>query len=206
MKLSGLEIFVSIIFIPFAAGLFYKEEYILAVLLLFGLLVILKLDELTDFTFNLKEGFKAKFEISKEKIEEDIRDNKKQVTKQKFLRFQNIESKILPDQQRKYGGEMKTEINFIYGQPDKPEFMYTPDGTLQTEDSIYFFEVKYIIDVSLAKDIIEKTTRYLERIYRALSPSAGKKLVIKLILASAHNIDISTLRIPEEIEVELINI
>jgi hypothetical protein len=206
MKLSGLEIFVSIIFILFAAGLFYKEEYILAVLLLFGLLVILKLDELTDFTFNLKEGFKAKFEISKEKIEEDIRDNKKQVTKQKFLRFQNIESKILADQQRKYGGEMKTEINFIYGQPDKPEFMYTPDGTLQTEDSIYFFEVKYIIDVSLAKDIIEKTTRYLERIYRALSPSAGKKLVIKLILASAHNIDISTLRIPEEIEVELINI
>jgi hypothetical protein len=63
MKASWLEIFISVIFIIFATALLFKEEYGFAVLLLFGLLVIIKLDELTDLTFNLKGGFKAKFEI-----------------------------------------------------------------------------------------------------------------------------------------------
>jgi hypothetical protein len=160
----------------------------------------------SDFTINLKDGFKAKFEIPKEKIEEDIKENKQSLTKQKFIRFRNIESKILADLQRKYGSEMKTQIHYMYGLPNKPKFMYTPDGSLQTDDAIYFFEIKYILKSELAIHIVEKTTKYLETVYNAFAPSAGKKLIIKLILASGYNIDLSSFTIPEGIEIEFIKI
>ena len=52
---------------------------------------------------------------------------------------------------------MKTLIHFMYGQPDKPEFMYTPDGSLQTNKVLYFFEIKYILKPEFAENIVKKT-------------------------------------------------
>ncbi len=103
------------------------------------------LHRLTDFAFNFKNGFSAKFGVSKEKIEDNIRENNEPITPDNFFRFKKVEQMILSDLQKKYGGEMKTLVHFMYGQPDKPEFLYTPDGSLQTKDAIYFFEIKYIL-------------------------------------------------------------
>jgi len=206
MKTPSTQHVITIVFIIFATALFIKEMYGYAVLLLFGLLVIVKLDELTDFTLNLKGGFTAKFKITEEKIEEDIKENNQNPTRQKFIRFQNIESKILAEQQKKYGNEMKTLIHFAYGTPDNPEFIYTPDGSLQTDDTLYFFEIKYIIDPRLAKNIIERATKYLETVYKAFASSTEKTLIMKLIVASGKDIDLDVFAVPEGIEMEFIKI
>jgi len=66
------EIVVGIIFIIFAVILFLKGQYGYSVLLIALLLILLKLDELTDFAFSFKDGVSAKFGVSKEKIEENI--------------------------------------------------------------------------------------------------------------------------------------
>ena len=98
---------------------------------------------------------------------------------------------------------MKTLVHFVYGQPDKPEFRYTPDGTLQTKDSLYFFEIKYILRPSLAKSIINNTLKYLNQVYIKLSPSIGnKRFVIKLILASECDLSKMSFDVPTGIELE----
>jgi len=178
MKLD--RIFIGIVFIIFATIFVSKEAYIYAILLLLSLLILAKLDVLTDFVFNFKDGIKAKFETPKEKIEENIKENNQQVTKQNFLEFKKIESQILENQQKKYNAEMKTLVHFMYGQPDKPEFMYTPDGSLQTNEALYFFEVKYILKPEFTKNIVEQTTKYLKTVYDKFSPSMGsdKKLIL----------------------------
>ena len=203
-----LKITIGIIFVFFATFLIIKEVYGYGILLLFALLILLKLDELTDLALNFKDGFKAKFETPKEKIEENIKENKQEPTRQNFVRFQNIESQILSDQQKKYGSELKTLVHFMYGQPDKPEFMYTPDGSLQTDDALYFFEIKYILKPEFALNIVKKTTEYLKQIYDKFAPSIGKdkKLIIKLILASGYDIDIKSFNVPAGIEIEFIKI
>jgi len=206
MKLD--RIFIGIVFIIFATIFVSKEAYIYAILLLLSLLILAKLDVLTDFVFNFKDGIKAKFETPKEKIEENIKENNQQVTKQNFLEFKKIESQILENQQKKYNAEMKTLVHFMYGQPDKPEFMYTPDGSLQTNEALYFFEVKYILKPEFTKNIVEQTTKYLKTVYDKFSPSMGsdKKLIIKLILASGQDIDTSKFSVPTGIELEFIKI
>ncbi|KKP27335.1 MAG: hypothetical protein UR15_C0035G0004 [Parcubacteria group bacterium GW2011_GWA2_31_28] len=206
MKLD--RIFIGIVFIIFATIFISKEAYTYAILFLLSLLILPKLDVLTDFVFSFKDGIKAKFETPKEKIEEDIKENDQKVTKQNFLKFKNIESQILENQQKKYNAEMKTLVHFMYGQPDKPEFMYTPDGSLQTDDALYFFEIKYVLKPEFAENIIKQTTKYLKTIYDTFSPSMGKdkKLIIKLLLASGQEIDTSKFSVPTGIKLEFIKI
>jgi hypothetical protein len=163
----------------------------------------LRLNDLKEVVFSLKDGlFSAKYNTPKEKLEKDIQENSEPVTKQNFIRFQNIESKILANLQKKLGGEMKTLVHFMYGQPDKPEFRYTPDGSLQTDDTLYFFEIKYVLKPELTKRIVENTIRYLGEVYSKFAPVAGKKLVIKLILASGYDLSQMSFNLPKGIEIE----
>ncbi len=200
-KLGG--VIVGIVFVITSIFLFSQHQYDLGVILIFSLLILYKADALTELAFSMSDGVRAKFQISPEKIEENIKENEELITKQNFSFFRNIETKILSELQKRYGGEMKTLIHFVYGQPDKPEFRYTPDGALQTKDSLYFFEIKYILKPELAKSIVNKTLKYLNEVYTKLSPSIGdKKFVIKLILASEYDLSKMSFDIPTGIELE----
>ncbi len=201
-----IRIIVGAIFALSAFYLFSKREYIFGILLLFALLILLKIDDLTDFAFSFKGGIRAKFNTPKEKIEQNIIENKQSVTRRNILRFQKIEAQILDKQQKKYGKEVKTLIHFVYGKPDKPEFSYTPDGSLQTDDTLYFFEIKYILKPELAKNIVYDTVQYLKIVYDKFSSYMGKdkKLIIKILLASEFYIDITGFSTPAGIELEFI--
>ena len=201
------EIVVGIIFIIFAVILFLKGQYGYSVLLIALLLILLKLDELTDFAFSFKDGVSAKFGVSKEKIEENIKENNEATTPENFFRFKKMEQMILAELQKKYGGEIKTLIHFMYGRPDKPEFRYTPDGTLQTKDTLYFFEIKYVLKPEFAKNIVKSTLKYLSEVYSKLLPSIGdKKFVIKLVLASGYDLGKMNFEIPKGIEIEFFKV
>ncbi len=201
------KILVGIIFIAFAIVLFIKKEYGLGTTLILALLVLLKLDSLTDLVFSLTGGLQTRFKTPAEKIEEDIKENRQPITKQNFARFQSVETKILVELQKKYGGKMKTLIHFMYGQPDKPEFRYTPDGTLQTEDTLYFFEIKYVLKQEFVENIVKNTLKYLSEVYSKLLPSIGnKKFVIKLILVSAYDLSNMSFDLPKGIEIEFYKI
>lgn len=198
------QIVVGIVFIVGCSFLFIKEEYGYGVMLLLALFPLLKLDDLLEVAFG---GFNAKFETSPEKIEEEIKENKQPVTNRNFARFQVVESKILSILQKRYEGELKTQVHFVYGKPDKPEFRYTPDGSLQTKDTLYFFEIKYILKPELAKSIVSKTIGYLNEVYLKLSPSIGnKKFIIKLILASGYDLSDMHFETPEGIEIEFFKV
>lgn len=201
------EVLTGVIFVVTAAFLFVKEEYGWGLILILALLLLLKLDALTELAFSLTDGLRAKFKTSAEKIEEEIKENQQPITNQNFAHFQNVEAKILADLQKRYVGEMKTLVHFIYGQPDKPEFRYTPDGTLQTKDTLYFFEIKYVLKPEFAENIVNKTIQYLKEVYSKLSPSIGdKKFVIKLILASGYDLSEMHFEAPKGIEIEFFKV
>ncbi len=201
------KIITGVIFVIFAVILLFKEQYGYSVLLIALLLILLKLDELTDFAFSLKNGFNARFGVSKEKIEENIKENNEAATPENFFRFKKIDQIILADLQKKYGGEMKTLVHFMYGQPDRPEFVYTPDGAMNIADnSLYFFEIKYVLKPEFAKPIVTKTIDYLKEIINKFNPMAGNKLVIKLVLVSSYDIDINQFKVPNGIELEFYKI
>jgi hypothetical protein len=201
------EIIVGIIFIIFAVILFLKEQYGYSVLLVISLLVLLRLDQLTDFAFSFKDGLSARFGVSKEKIEENIKENNEATTPENFFRFEKVEQYILADLQKKYGGEMKTLVHFLYGQPDRPEFRYTPDGSLHTKDALYFFEIKYVLKPEFANNIVKNTLKYLNEVYTKLSPSTGgEKFIIKLILVSGYDLSYMSFEPPKGIEIEFYKI
>ena len=107
------KITVGIVFVIFAVILFLKEQYGYSLLPIALLLILLKLDELTDFAFSVKDGLSAKFGVSEEKIEENIKENNEATTPENFFRFKRMEQGILAELQKKYGGEIKTLIHFI---------------------------------------------------------------------------------------------
>ena len=197
------EIMIGIIFVIASIFLFSRSEYSLGVILILFLLILHKADALTEFAFSISDGVQAKFQTSPEKIEENIKENNEPITNQNFASFRNIETKILSELQKRYSGEMKTLIHFMYGLPDKPQFRYTPDGTLQTKDTLYFFEIKYILKPEFAESIVKNTLNYLNEVYKKLLPSIGdKKFVIKLILASGYDISNMTFDMPDGIDIE----
>lgn len=193
---------VGFIFLLFSIIFVSLKQFGYAFGLLISLVILLKLDELSDLAFSLKSGFSAKFKSPKEKLKIDIIENDQPVTRKNYTKFQNIESNILSEQQDKYGKEMKTQIHFMYGNPDKPEFMYTPDGSLQTDDTLYFFEIKYILEPKFAERIVAQTSSYLKDIYDKFKPMVEKKLVIKFILVSGYDIDVSKFKLPQNIDIE----
>jgi len=195
--------FVGIVFTVTGYYLFYKHEYGWGCILILSLLFLLKIDEITELAFDISGKVKAKFNIPAEKIEKNIKENNEPITNRNFLSFRNIERKILSELQKRYDGEMKTLIHFVYGKPDKPEFSYTPDGSLQTKNLLYFFEIKYILKPELAKNIVDDTLGYLKKVHEKLSPSIGdKKFIIKLILASKYDLSKTSFETPPGIEVE----
>lgn len=201
------EVLVGVVFITAASFLFTKGAYGWGTTLVLALLLLLKLDALAELAFSATDGLRAKFRTPVEKIEEEIKENQQPITNQNFAHFRNVEAKILAHLQKRYGSEMKTQIHFMYGRPDKPEFRYTPDGTLQTEDTLYFFEVKYVLKPEFAKSIVSKTLQYLKDVYSKLSPSIGKKkFVIKLILASGYDLSEMHFETPEGIEIEFFKV
>jgi len=200
------KVFIGIIFIIFGALFLFKNQYWQSLISIALLLILPKLDKLTEFILSPKDGINAKFDAEKEKkakIEEDIRENNEYITPESFNRFKKIEEVILNSLQKKYGGELKTLVHFMYGKPDKPEFRYTPDGVLQTSDSLYFLEIKYVIKPEFAKVIVKNNLKYLSEVYSKLLPSIGdKRFVIKLILASAYDLSDMSFDIPKGIEIE----
>lgn len=58
------EIVVGIIFVVFVFSLFKEHQFRLGVLLLLALLLILKLDKLTELAFGWKDGLRTRFENS----------------------------------------------------------------------------------------------------------------------------------------------
>ena len=110
------------------------------------------------------------------------------------------------DIQQKLGGEMKTAIEYIYGPPNKPDFIYRPDGSLQTKDTLYFFEIKYILKPEFAKEIVNNSSQYLNLIYSKFLSSIGKNFVIKLILASKCDLSHISFDVPKGIEIEFYKI
>lgn len=200
-KLGG--IIIGVIFTMTGIFLFLNGRYSLGIIPILSLLILYKSDALTELAFSISEGVRAKFQTSPEKIEENIKENSEPITNQNFASFRNIEIKILSELQKRYGGEMKTLVHFVYGSLGKPEFRYTPDGSLQTKDTLYFFEIKYVLKPEFAKGIVDNTLKYLSEVYKKFLPSIGdKKFIIKLILASSYDLGKMSFDVPTGIELE----
>lgn len=200
------EITIKIIFLIFTIAFFYKSQYNLSFLSLCLFFLSLKLDTLTEFVISIKDGLRARYQIPDEKIKQDIRDNKKPVNRKNFLNFKKIEERVLQDVQKKVGGSMKRQIHFVYGRPPNIEFAYTPDAVIQTDDKLIFIEIKYVSDLRFAENIIRQAAEKLKMVLEKFTPSAGKKLGVKLILASNFDIDIKKYSLPEGVELELYKI
>ncbi|MDD4938458.1 MAG: hypothetical protein PHX34_05655 [Candidatus Shapirobacteria bacterium] len=182
---------------------FIVKQYWQSFFCLVLLLILLRIDVLKKLIF--KKGdmtIEADFDEIEGKIKENIKENNELVTKTTFKKFKTIEERVLGEIQQRIGGEFKKQIHFVYGDPKNPEFLYTPDAATQTDNELVFFEVKYISNPKLAKNIIRNTLNYLELVLTKFGPSAGKKLVIKLIIVSDHSINLSDFKTPRNLEIE----
>jgi len=196
------EVIAFIIFILFAIAFFIACQFWQSFLTLSLLLILLKLDELTKLAISPKSGLEADFKIPEENIKKDIVENNQPVTQETFATFKEVEEKVLNEIQRKLGGKMKKQINFMYGMSDKPEFVYRPDATIQTENELIFIEVKYVLKPELASKIVENASQYLKTILEKFGPVAGKKLSAKLVLTSSYHINPKSFKVPDGIDIE----
>lgn len=194
------EISTGIIFVIFAFAFYVKGQYWQSLILVFLLIILLRLDYLKKFTLDLKKGIDAEFEIPKEKIEQDIKENNKLVNKKNFVAFKEIEERVLRHIQSKVGGSMKRQIHYVFGCPPDFEFTYTPDATLQTVKELIFVEIKYVSHINYVDQIINNGIEQLNRVLQKLGPSSGKKLVAKLVLTSDFFIDLSKYKKFKDIE------
>lgn len=200
---------VSLILLILLVALFIVKEYTLVVIIL-GLLVVFfiisrKQDQLKKFFFNTKSGEAGVefYQIPEENIKKDIKENKEDENNEEtFSHYKNIEERILDKVQKGLSGEMKKKIHFVYGMPGHPEFLYTPDATIQTEKELIFLEIKYISRPEFTKKIVKDTVGNLKIILDKFGPSAGKKLLAKLVLVSNHYIDVKQLEAPSGIQIE----
>lgn len=202
--LEGLKsgkVVIGIIIAIFAVGFFAVEEYWISFITIALLFLLPKLEDLKKLALGT-EGLKAEFAIPEKNIEQDIEDNKEEVTPALFVEFREIEERVLFDVHQEIGGEMKQQLHFVYGQPDHPEFSYTPDATIQTDDSLIFVEIKYVLKPELALDIVRKAGQQLGHVLAKFGPSAGKRLVAKLVLVSAHDLSEMNFEVPEGIELK----
>lgn len=195
-------IIIGIIFLFFAVAFFATKQYLFSFLSLLPLLIVLRIDDLKKLIINPNSGLEAEFEIPYKKIKQDIEENYEKPNKKTFESFKQVEEEVIKHIQKKIGGEMKRTIHYVYGMPNKPEFVYTPDGTIQTEKELIFIEVKYILKPEYAKRIINNALQYLAIVLGKFGPSAGKKLVIKLIVASRNELDLSSINTPQGIDLE----
>lgn len=194
---------VGVLFVLSVLFLFIKAEYGLGVLLLFGLLVLLKIEALTELVFSATDGWRAKFKSLPIKIEENIKENKEQVTSRNFAYFKRNELKILSDLEKRYGNDFIPGPTFLYDGKLNPDFRYTPDASLMTENALYLFEVKYVSKPEYAERIVKNTIEYLKAVYDKLGPTIDNKpLIIKIVLSSHRDIDVKAFNLPKGIELE----
>lgn len=195
------EIVVGIILVLFTIAFFITRQYWFSFLLLVLLILLLKLDSLKKFILNPKSGLEAEFQIPEENIKKDIEENNEPVTKENFSHFRQVEEQVLSDIQKKIGGEMKRQIHFMYGMPDRPEFRYTPDGVIKLGDEITFIEIKYILKQEFLGKIVDNAINYLKEVLAKLGPAAKNKLKIRLVLISNFDIDPKQFDLPDCIEI-----
>ena len=202
--LEGLKsgkVVIGVIIAIFAVGFFAVEEYWISFITIALLFLLLKLEDLKKLVLG-KEGLEAEFAIPEKNIKQDIEENKEEATQDRLVEFRKVEERVLFDVHQEIGGEMKQQLHFIYGQPDRPEFSYTPDATIQTDDSLIFIEIKYVLKPELALDIVRKAAQQLDHVLAKFEPAAGKRLVAKLVLVSAHDLSEMNFEVPEGIELK----
>ncbi len=203
IKESYFYLGVGALLVVFTVLFFIKQQYSQSLLCLVLLMVLLKFDDLKTLAIK-KDGLSAEFyrdEYSRvKKTEKDIKENGQQVNERTYIDFRAIEDMVLSKLQQRYKEKLKSRVHFVYGDP--AEFAYSPDASVQTEEAITLFEVKYVSRPDLAPQIINKTLKYLESVWQKLSPSAGKKLILRLVLASPSDIDLSSYELPDGIELE----
>jgi len=193
---------IEIIFLGFSIAFFYKSRYAQSFLSLCLFFLSLKLENISEFVISIKDGFKAKYHIPDEKIEQDIKDNKKPLNKRTFISLKQIEETVLRDIQKRIGGKMKRQINFVYGRPPNIEFAYTPDAVIQTKKELIFVEIKYVSKPGFADRIIQRGIEQLRTVVEKFTPMAGKKFITKLILASNFYIDPGKYKAPKGVYLE----
>lgn len=152
-----------------------------------------------------KDGVKAIYEkVQEEKIKKDIRENKEPTTRERIKFFRDIENKIMKNVHKKLGGELKRQIHYVYeDKPEKPEFIFIPDGTIKVDNKLIFIEIKHIIHPELAKNIINNGIKQLQLILDRFKPMAGADLEAKLIITSSVNLNIRDINAPDNIDLEI---
>jgi len=197
---------IRLILLGFAVAFFLKSQYIFTFLTLGLAFLTIRINDISEFVLSIEDGFRAKYHIPEEKIKEDIIENKKFINKRTLINFRRIEERVLQDIQRKINGEIKKQIHFVYGSPPDFEFAYTPDAVIQTENELIFIEIKYVSEPRFAKSIIRNGINQLKMVLDKFGPSAGKKLVTKLVLASDFDISNQKYKIPKDMELEFYKI
>lgn len=128
--------------------------------------------------------------IMRAKIKDDISENKKTLSSKKFILYKELEEKILDQVHKKIGGEMKRQIHFVYGYPDRPEFQYTPDGVIRKGNDIIFIEIKHLINSRFKENVIGSGLQTLRMILGKFSKHSDPKGKLKalLVIVSPHNL------------------
>ncbi|GAI82985.1 unnamed protein product, partial [marine sediment metagenome] len=200
-------IILIVVFIVFASYFMYARQYLWAFLTLFLIFVLIAPETIKRVKLSVgKDGVEATYEkAQEEKIKKDIQENKEPITRERIKFFRDIENKIIKDAHRKLGGELKREIHYVYGdKPEKPEFMFTPDGTIKVDNKLIFIEIKHIIHPELARNIINNGIKQLQLILDRFKPMAGADLEAKLIIASSVDLDIRGINAPDNINIEFL--
>ncbi len=206
-KKLGKAILV-IIFIIFGFLFLTKGQYWYSFFSLLLVVILIRIEDLTKMILN-KGDFKLELAFEKDlkkKIENEIQDNKEEITQDKIKFYKDLETTIIEKIHKKLGGELKIGIKFVYGTLEKPEFVFIPDAVIRTKDEMVFIEIKHIIRPEFAKKIIETGIRNLKLILEKFKPSAGTKLKAKLIVASTTKLDISNIVVSDNIDIEFFNL
>lgn len=206
-KLLTIKDIISIVvFVVFAFYFTYARQYLVAFLTLFLIFVLIAPESLKRLKLSVgKDGVEAIYEkVQEEKIKKDIQDNKEPTTRERIKFFRDIENKIMKDVHKKLGGELKRQIHYVYGdKPEKPEFIFVPDGTIKVDNKLIFIEIKHIIHPKLAKNIINNGIKQLQLVLDRFKPMAGADLEAKLIIASRVDLNIRDINAPDNINIEI---
>lgn len=175
------------------------------------LIIFSQRNRLESITWNLREGAKAnftdQFKKTLEKTDQDLQANEQPFTKENIFRFADLEQRILDELQRKIGGTMKRLVHFALGYPDKIQYVYTPDATIQTDKELIFVEIKHVLKSEFAPAIVKKAVGDLRGVIGDFAHAMGNmKLVGKLILASPVDIDTTSFVVPDNIDLEVYKI
>jgi hypothetical protein len=179
---------ILILFLP----LFYiKNQYFMDILTLCLLIVFLRSDDLVKLVLK-KDSVEASFaeRVNTEKTRGELEENKQEVTPEKLVFYKDLENSIMRRLGKEIGGDLKKNIRFVYGNPDKPEFLYVPDGIIKKDNDLTFVEIRHVIDKRVADQTIENGIQALQMVLKRFQPYSAKDGTIKamLVIASPHDL------------------